>query len=186
MNESEARELIEKKLRERKITIVARNTIDAFCKLFPPANAIWQVLTGSKEKLDTEKGAITQEVLLDIVLAIDKKLSGRLLDARERKAFEIVLEGVRAMNDVTGLRARTSDPNLQEIFADKEVRVILQDITARGNVTGVDLTVDHELELQKKLEIETDFGSVRFNPDVGTITFGKGLKPSDGEQHKSS
>jgi len=186
MNQSEARKLIEKKLHERKINIVVRNTVDAFCKLFPPASVIWQVLAGSKEKLDTAKGAITQEVLLDMVLAIDKKLSSRVLDTKEQGAFEIMLEGIRAMGDVTGLRAKTSDPNLREIFTDREVRIILQDITTGGNVTGVDLTVDRELELRRKLEVETDFGSVKFNPDVGKIIFGKGLKPNNDEQSNSS
>lgn len=181
MNEAEARKLIEKKLNERKVNIVAKNTIGAFCKLFPPASVIWQVLVGAKERLDTERGAITQEVLLNMVLAIDKKLSNRALDTREQEAFKIMLEGIRAMGDVTGLRARTSDPNLRKIFSEKEVKITLKDVTAGGNVTGVDLTVDRELEVKKKLEVETDFTSVKFNPDVGKITFGKGLKPSDDE-----
>jgi len=179
MNHFDAHKLIEGKLDERKVNIIARNTIDAFCKLFPPASVIWQVLSGSKEKLDTEKGAITQEVLLDMVIAIDKKLSGCILDLGEQKTFEIMLEGIQAVGDVTGLRAKTSDPNLRKIFTESEVRVILQGINAGGNVTGVDLTVDRELELKKRLEVETDFGSVKFNPDVGKITFGKGLKSSD-------
>ena len=176
MNEREVGKLIERRLRGRKVGIVAKNTIDAVFKLFPPASTIWQILAGAKDKIDTERGAITQEVLLNMVLAIDKKLSSCVLGIREQEAFEIMLEGIRAVGDVTGLRARTSDPNLRKIFNDKEVRVILRDIAARGNVTGVDLTVDRELELKKKLEVETDFGSVKFNPDVGKITFGKGLK----------
>ncbi len=183
MNQAEARKLIEEKLHERKSKIVARNTIDAFCKLFPLASVIWQVLAGSKEKLDTERGAITQEVLLDMVLAIDKKLSSRVLDTRGQEIFEIMLEGIRAMHNVTGLRAITSDPNLRKIFDEKEVRIILKDITARGNVIGVDLTVDRELRLEKKLEVETDFGSVKFNPEVGEITFGKGLKSKDDDRN---
>ncbi len=181
MNESEVRKLVEKRLRERKFGIVARNTIDAVFKLFPPASTIWQILVGAKDKIDTAKGAITQEVILNMVLAIDKKLSSSILETREQEAFEIMLEGIRAMGDVAGLRARTSDPNLRKIFNGREVRVILRDITTRGNVTGVDLTVDHELELKKKLEVETDFGSVKFNPDVGKITFGKGLKRGDND-----
>ena len=186
MNESEIHKLIDKKFRERKIPTVARNTIGALCQLFPPASVIWQILAGSKEKLDTEKGAITLEVLLDIVLAIDKKLNDSILGTREQEAFEIMLEGIRAIGDVTGMRARTSDSNLRKIFTEKEVKVILKDITSRGKVTGVDLTVDRELELKKRLEVETDFGSVKLNPDVGEITFGKGLKSSDDDHNNSS
>lgn len=186
MNESEIHKLIDEKLRERKIRIVAKNTIGALCKLFPPASVIWQILAGSKEKLDTEKGAITLEVLLNIVVAIDKKLSGSILDTREQGIFEIMLEGIRAVGDVAGLRAKTSNPELSKIFSGKEVKVILRDIYTRGNVTGVDLTVDRELELKKKLEVKTDFASVKFNPDVGKIIFGKGLKSGDDEQRNSS
>ena len=179
MNQAEAHKLVEDKLRERKVNIVAKNTVDAFCKLFPAASVIWQILSGTKEKLDTERGAITLEVLLDMVIAIDKKLSKGVLNPGEQKAFEIMLEGIRTQGNVTGLRARTSDPNLRDLFTERDVKVILQDISAEGNVTGVDLTVDRELELKKKLEIETDFASVKFNPDVGEITFGKGFKSSD-------
>ena len=179
MNGSEVRKLIEAKLRERKGRIVAENAISAFCSLFPPANMIWQIVKGAKDKLDTERGIITLDVLLDMITAIDKKLNEGSLNATERGAFKIMLEEIKATGDVTGLRAKTSDPDLRKIFTDKEVKVTLRDITAGGNVTGVDLAVDRELQLKKKLEIETDFGSVKFNPDVGEITFGKGLNPDN-------
>ena len=179
MNQYEVRKLIEEELDKHKIKIIAKNTIDSMFKIFPPAHAIWQLLTGSTDKLEIERHIITQEVLLDWVLAIDKKLSEIALNAREQEAFKIMLEGIRATGDVTGLRARTSDLNLRKIFSEKDIRIVMRDIDAGGNVTGVDLSVDRELELKKKLEIETDSVTVKFNPDVGEITFGKGLKPSE-------
>ena len=112
MNESEVRKLVEKRLRERKFGIVARNTIDAVFKLFPPASTIWQILVGAKDKVDTAKGVITQEVILNMVLAIDKKLSSSILETREQEAFEIMLEGIRAMGDVAGLAASFEELNL--------------------------------------------------------------------------
>ncbi|GAH80314.1 unnamed protein product [marine sediment metagenome] len=179
MNESEIHKIIENELKKRKGKIIAKNTINSILKIFPSAPAIWQLLTGSTDKLEIERHIITQEVLLDWVLAIDKKLNEITLDVKEQNAFEIMLDGIRAMGDVTGLRARTSDINLRKLFSEKDIRIIMRDIDAGGNVTGANLLIDCELELKKKLEIETDFCSVKFNPDVGNITFGKGLKPNE-------
>ncbi len=85
--------------------------------------------------------------------------------------------GARANRNYQRLATNLSLYSGGELF-----KIILKDITAGGNVTGVDFTVDRELRLKKRLEVETDFGSVKFNPDVGEITFGKGLKSSDDEQ----
>jgi len=176
MDYSEAQRLIEDTLHEHKRRIVTENTIDAFCKLFPPASAIWQVVSGSREKIDTARGTFTLDIILDMVLAIDRRLGNLDLNTTEQRAFNIMLRGIQATGSVTGLRARTSDSTLRQIFTEREVSIILEDIIAEGDITGLDLTVDTELELKKKLEVKTDFATVKFNPEVGEITFGKGLK----------
>ena len=176
MGHSEVQSFIEGKLREHKQRIVTENTVAAFCKLFPPASTIWQIVFGSKERIDTARGAITLDIILDMLLAIDKRLSNIDLDTTEQGTFNIMLRTVQAMGNVTGLRARTSDSALRQIFTEREVSIMLEDIIAEGDITGLDLTVDTELELKKKLQVKTDFATVRFNPEVGEITFGKGLK----------
>ncbi|GAI20769.1 unnamed protein product, partial [marine sediment metagenome] len=51
-------------------------------------------------------------------------------------------------------------------------------IYTAGKVVGVDLSIDEELELKKKLHIESQTSSVKFNPGPGSkIIFGK--KPEE-------
>lgn len=180
MNKEEIYKLIETKLKEKEKNIRNRNAIEALFQMFPPASALWKVLTGSQESIALEKANITQDTILDIILAIDDKLETGQSDPM---SFKILLDGVIAYGDVTGLKAKTSNPLLAQLFSDKDINVILKNIHAQGNVIGVDLLVDQELELKKKLHIETPCTSVDFNVGPNCkITFGKGLKPKDKEE----
>lgn len=180
MQSCEIRQYISSELKARGISIRTKNAIDALCTLFPPASVLWQLLSGAKDSLETEKGRITQDVILDMLLEIDRKLGAVEGVPAKTPTFEILLEGVRAYGDVTGLRAQTSDPVLARLFSEKEVKILLKDVSADGNVTGLDLTVDTELELKKRLHVQNDAGSVTFNPGDGReVTFGKGLQKKD-------
>ncbi len=174
MNREDIDRLIDTKLGERKASLRNRNTVDALTQLFPPANALWKVLAGTKKALALEKTQIIQDTILDILLAIDEKLETGQAAPR---TFGILLEGVVSHGDVTGLKANTSNPVLAQLFSDQDVNVILRDIAAAGNVTGVDLIVDQELELKKKLHVEAPGVRVDFNADPNCkITFGRVLK----------
>ncbi|MCJ7588685.1 MAG: hypothetical protein MUQ00_12410 [Candidatus Aminicenantes bacterium] len=177
MQDKEVRSLIEAKLKKNGIIIRNKNAIGAFIKLFPPLSSLWQVLSGAQDALETERGRITQEVILKFLCALDEKLEGIITTQQQDDTFQILLESVRAYGDVTGLKACTSNPELRQLFSQKEVQVVLSDIQSLGNVTGVNLTVDEEVDLNKHLNIKTPNGSVKFNPGEGrNITFGKGMK----------
>ncbi|MFH1422148.1 MAG: hypothetical protein ABIH42_05490 [Planctomycetota bacterium] len=173
MTEENIRSIIEAKLKECSTSVRNKNAISAILKLFPPANALWQVLCGAKNALETKRGCITQDVIIQILLAIDEKLESGSINTGQESVFQIFMEGVKSHGNVTGLKVSTSNSILRQLFSEKDVNTILRDIHATGNVIGVDLTVDAELELKKQLYVQTDVGSVKFNPKAGKITFGK-------------
>ncbi len=174
MDKEDVKNLIEKRLEQSEKSIRNKNSIEALCSLFPPSNALWKVLSGSKEAIETERGRITQETILDILIAIDNKLETGNTDSQK---FEVLLDGIVSLGDVSGLKAKASNPIVSKLFSEKEIEIVLKNIHARGNVTGVDLTVDQELELKKKMQIRTPHSSVTFNAGPNCkVVFGKGLK----------
>ena len=177
MKKEQICDLIEAKLNESGKKVRNRNAIEALCALFPPASALWKVLAGSQDALTLEKSRITQDTILDLLVAIEQKLETGRTDA---SAFDVLLDGVVAYGDVSGLKASTSNPVVAQLFSEKDINVVLKNVHARGNVTGVDLQVDQELELKKRLHIETPFARVDFNAGPNCkITFGKGMKRKD-------
>lgn len=175
MDKSEIQKLIDEKLKKKNIKIRNKNAVEALFALFGPASALWKILSGSQDALDLEKNKITQETILEILLAIDEKLE---TGKTNQDSFDILLEGIIAYGDVTGLKATTSNPLLAKLFSKKDINVKLKNICTSGNVVGVDLSVDKELELKKKLHIESGTGSVKFDPSPGRrIIFGK--KPEE-------
>ncbi len=174
MDKEDVKSLIERKLEQSEKSIRNRNSIEALCSLFPPSNALWKVFSGSEGAIETKRGRITQETILDILIAIDNKLETGSTDSQK---FKVLLDGVLSFGDVSGLKAKASNPIAAKLFSEKEMEIILKNIHARGNVTGVDLTVDQELELKKKMQIKTPHSSVTFNTGPNCkVVFGKRLK----------
>ena len=174
MDKKDVRSLIGKKLEQSEKSIRNKNSIEALCSLFPPSNALWKVLSGSKEAIETKRGRITQETILDILIAIDTKLETGSIDSQK---FRVLLDGVVSFGDVSGLKAKASNPIASKLFSEKEIEIVLKNIHADGNVTGVDLIVDQELELKKRMQIKTPHSSVTFNAGPNCkIVLGKGLK----------
>ena len=96
------------------------------------------------------------------------------------KYIDVLVDGIFTYGDVSGLKASASNPAVAQLFSEKDINVVLKNVHARGNVAGVDLQVDRELELKKHLHIETPFTHVDFNAGPNCkITFGKGMKRKD-------
>ena len=177
MKKEQICDLIEAKLNESGKRVRNRNAIEALFSLFPPFSALWKVLAGSQDALILEKSRITQDTILDILVALDNKLETGQTDA---SVFDVLLDGVVTYGDVSGLKALTSNPVVAKLFSEKDINVVLKNVYTRGNVTGVDLQVDQELELKKHLHIEIPFARVDFNAGPNCkITFGKGMKRKD-------
>jgi len=173
MDRKHLEDKMHKRLNERKINISNNNAFEALFTLLPPAHALWKIFKGAGEKIQAERSAITQDMILDFLISIDNKLSGITLSNKQKHVFKVLLESIVASGDVTGIKGSTSSPIFRKLFADNEVSVILKNINAIGNVTGVDLSVGEEMELKHKFEVKSDNGSVTFNPNAGKIVFGK-------------
>lgn len=169
----EITQLIERELQSREKSIRNRNAIEVLLRLFPEIHALKEVLTGSKEALDLERQKLTIEKILDLVVGIDEKLSGKDVSKLD-EGLKILIERVVAEGDITGLEGKTSDEAVRKVF-EKPVDVKIKDVSAKGSVTGVKLSVDEEMEIKKHVEIETDAGKVEINPELGNVTLGTRL-----------
>jgi hypothetical protein len=70
------KELIEKELKLRNKSIRNQNAIDSFLKVFAPgAGILKDILTGSKKAVEHERQILTIDIILDLVIKIDDKLS---------------------------------------------------------------------------------------------------------------
>jgi len=170
----EITQLIERELQSREKSIRNRNAIDVLLRLFPKVHALKEVLMGSKEALNLERQKLTIETILDLLVGIDEKLNGKDISKLD-EGLKIFIEQVVSDGDITGLEGNTSSEAVHEIF-EKPVDIVIRDVSARGNITGIKLGVDEEIQVKDHVKIETDAGKVEIDPRVGKVTFGKGFR----------
>ncbi len=182
MTKNEVKNQIELELKKREKSVRNRNAINKLLSLFPALDALWGVLVGSQEALELEKQKLTLEKVLDLVIGIDDKLSGKDLSNID-SGLKILIENAVSRGDITGLEGNTSDENMKKIF-EKPLDVEIRNVNAGGSITGVKLNVDGEIPVKGQTRVKTDFGTVEMNPQFGEITFGKGLL-KDGSKGKS-
>ena len=173
MTIDEIKNQIETKLKKREKSIRNKNAIDKFLGLFSPLDTLWGVLVGSKDALELEKQKLTLEQLLDLVVGIDDKLSGKEINNVD-SGLKILIENAVSRGDITGLEGNTSDENMKKIF-EKPLDVEIKNVTAQGNITGIKLNVDGEMPVKGQTKIKTDLGTIEINPEFGEITVGKGF-----------
>jgi len=176
MTKDDVKNQIEVELKKREKSVRNENAIDKFLGLFPALDSLWGVLVGSKDALELEKQKLTLETVLDLIVAIDAKLSGENINNIDA-GLKILIENAISGGNITGLEGRTSDENMKKIF-EKPLDVEIKNVNAKGNITGVKLDVDGEMPVKGQTKIKTDFGTVEMSPQLGEITFGNGL-PKD-------
>ncbi len=164
---------IENELSKRKKRILNTNAISAFLNFFPALKALYDLFVGRKSAIEIEKTKITLDGIIEMIIAFDKRLSG--IKKKDTSKVSILLEDIISKGAVTGIKSDTSSCEAKELLK-KTIDVKLKRIQSQDKVTGIDLTVNKELKIEKPLNIETDIGSVRINPNNGDITFGKGTK----------
>ncbi|OGI73003.1 hypothetical protein A3D42_03015 [Candidatus Nomurabacteria bacterium RIFCSPHIGHO2_02_FULL_41_18] len=164
---------IEIELKKREKSIRNKNAIEKLLGLAPGLDALYGVLVGSKEAIEIERQKLSLEKVLELVIAIDNKLNGEDISNVE-PGLKILISNVVAEGDITGLDGRTSDDSVQKIF-EKPVDIAIKDSRSGGSITGLKLNVDKEMEIKDKTKVETDLGTVSFNPALGKITLGEGL-----------
>ena len=176
MTKDDVKNKIEIELKRREKSVRNKNAIDKFLGLFPAIDALWGVLVGSKDALELEKQKLTLETVLDLIVAIDDKLSGKDVSNMDT-GLKILIENAISGGDITGLEGNTSDENMKKIF-ENPLDVEIKDVNAKGNITGVKLNINGEMPVRGQTKIKTDFGTIEMNPQFGEITFGKDL-PKD-------
>lgn len=167
-------QLIDRELQRREKSIRNRNAIDVLFRLFPGVHALKEVLTGSKDALDFERQKLTIERILDLLVGIDKKLSGEAISSMD-EGLKILIERVVSDGDIIGLDGKTSNESVRKVF-EKPLSVTIKDVSARGNITGVKLGVDKEMPVKEHVKIETGAGKVEIDPKFGKVIFGKGFR----------
>jgi len=154
--------VIQQKLKAEEKTIRNTNAIKQFLKLFPRFDALYGVFNGSKEALELEKYKLTLDQLLDLIVAIDRKLEG-LEFSNVDQTIRVILDNIDVDEEVIGIHAATSNESTRELF-ERPVYVNIRDVKAK-RVTGIKLDVDREMKIEK------DLG----NGIKSSITFGVGL-----------
>lgn len=171
------RSQIEDKLAERAHALRDRNAIDVFFGILdkvPGANlvaALRKVFTGAQDALEIERERLTVSQILDLVIAIDQKLSGMEPTVPLAPTISILIEHVVATGDITGIDGRTSDQATRKAF-EHPIDVRIRAARAGGNITGLKLDVDDELEVKQPVRVETAAGTVEINPKFGKVIFG--------------
>jgi len=174
MTKDDIEKQIETELKKREKSIRNKNAIEKFLGLFPNLNALYGVLTGSADAIEIERQKLTLDKVLDLVVAVDDKLSGKDISNIDA-GLRILIDNVEAEGNITGLEGDTSNNDVQEIFK-KPIDISIKNSRAGGNITGIKLNVDKEMPVEKRVNVETDLGTVEFNPQPGAdITFGEGF-----------
>ena len=172
---SKVKQLINIELKKRNKKIRNGNAIDALLRsLSPRLYELKEVLTGSKKALEIEKQKLTLEKILDLIIAIDDKLSGKDISNID-KGLKILIRNVVSGRDITGFQGKTSNQAVRKIF-EKPVDVTIKDAHAQRDITAVKLDVDEEMPIKGPLKSETDLGKVETNPQLGKITLCKNFK----------
>ncbi|HLD31252.1 MAG TPA: hypothetical protein VJB41_03635 [Patescibacteria group bacterium] len=179
MTKDEVKNKIEAELKKREKSVCNKNAIEKFLGLFSPLDALWGVLVGSKDALELEKQKLTLEKVLDLLIGIDDKLSGKDISNVE-SGLKILIENAVSGGDITGLEGNTSDENIKKIF-EKPLDIEIRNVNAIGNITGVKLNVDGEMPVKGQTRIKMDFGILEINPQFGEITLGEGLPKKEPE-----
>ncbi len=177
MDKSIVEKKIEAELKKREKSVRNKNAIEKLLGLFPALDALYGVLVGSQDAIELERQRLTLEQLLNLVIAIDDKLSGKDTDSLE-PGLRVLIEGVVAAGDITGIEGDTSNEAVRQIF-EKPMSVTIKNAAAKGSITGVKLEVSKELPIKKAVQIDTDFGQIIFNPKAGEITLGKGITKNE-------
>ena len=171
MTKDEVKNKIEVELKKREKSVRNKNAIEKFLGLFPTLDALYGVLNGSQDALELEKQKLTLKTVLDLVVDIDDKLSGKDISNVDA-GLKILIENAVSGGDITGLEGNTSNENMKKIF-EKPLDVEIKNVSAKGNITGVKLNVDGEMPVKGFTRIKNDFTTIAMNPEVAEITIGK-------------
>ncbi|MDD5696737.1 MAG: hypothetical protein PHO90_02055 [Candidatus Pacebacteria bacterium] len=132
-------------------------------------------MIGVNDTIELERQKLTLDKLLDIIIVIDDKLSGKDIKNIDN-GLKILIENVVSGGDVTGLDGKTSNKNMKKIF-ENPLNVEIKNIYAKGSVTGVKLDIDEEIQVKSQVKIITKSGGtetrVKMNPEFGKIILGK-------------
>ncbi|MFH1375120.1 MAG: hypothetical protein ABIH35_00415 [Patescibacteria group bacterium] len=163
MDATKIKQKIEELLSKKEKSIRNKNALTSFLKLIPPVDALWQVLVGSKEVIDVQRQKLTIEEILGFVIAIDQKLEGEKVASSNPK-ISILLENIKADENVVGLKGNTSSPEMKKMF-ENPVDIELKNIQAK-NVVGAKFNVDAEMPIKRGLSVRSPFARVGLGPKV--------------------
>jgi hypothetical protein len=166
-------EKIELELKKRERRIRDKNAIEMLLTLFPGLGALHGVFIGASDAIEIERQRLTIDQIMDLLLAIDDKLNGEQSDESD-PGMRVLINKVFAEGDITGIDGNTSDEEVRKIF-ERPLTVEIKDSYAKGNVTGVKLSVDREMPVKGIKTIKTDFGMIEIDPSLGSVTLGKGM-----------
>jgi len=109
MTEAEIQQTIERELEKRHVAVLNRNAYKAlFAALSNPIAALGKIFLGRKEAVESERSRIIQEVILNMLVGIDKAISAANREAAQNRLSWKVISGLIEVNaedveEVTGV-----------------------------------------------------------------------------------
>jgi hypothetical protein len=88
MDDIDIRKSIQSELDKRKTKVLNKNAINALFEALPsPVKALGKVFVGRQDAMENEKYKIVQDIILDLLLGIDKAIT-QALETADRKGID--------------------------------------------------------------------------------------------------
>ncbi len=139
MDEIDVRKTIESELERRKTKVLNKNAINALFEALPsPVKALGKIFVGRQDAIENEKHKIAQDIILDLLVSIDRAIT-QALDTARRKgidwkviAGDIQSYGEKA-KEVIGMEI-TPNAGPVELKSGTHIKAVGKDV---GRITGL-------------------------------------------------
>jgi hypothetical protein len=139
MDEIDVRKSIQSELEKRKTKVLNKNAINALFEALPsPVKALGKIFVGRQDAMENEKHKIAQDIILDLLVSIDRAITRALETAHQKGidwkviAGDIQSYGEKA-KEVIGMEI-TSNAGPVELKSGTHIRAAGRDV---GRITGL-------------------------------------------------
>ncbi len=139
MDEMDVRKSVESELEKRKTKVLNKNAINALFEALPsPVKALGKIFVGRQDSIENEKHKIAQDIILDLLVNIDRAITQALEAAHEKGidwkviAGDIQSYGEKA-EEVIGMEI-ASNAGPVELKSGTHIRAAGKDV---GRITGL-------------------------------------------------
>jgi 2-hydroxy-3-keto-5-methylthiopentenyl-1-phosphate phosphatase len=114
MDETDVRKNIQLELEKRQTKVLNKNAVNALFEALPsPVKALGKIFVGRQDAIENEKQKITQDIILDLLVSIDRAITQAMETAHEKGIDWKVISG-----NIQSYGERAKEVIGVEIFSD--------------------------------------------------------------------